>query len=175
MGSSSASAVMISITEEREVEIDEDAAMHLDTYDSPAVSDTHGDISSLSDESETDSQTVYGVRLEQSDAPSLMTLDMTLADTDTGMSVDIGGDLPGLPASVKDEWQPSADGEDADYGWYHPMTSARITVNETDGWGTEYDIYAATPDAAEPEHIVTVADERTAALTAMTHLKALTR
>jgi hypothetical protein len=164
------------ITEDQHVTIDNDAATHLDQYAGPDQQTDASDVTSLSGDSETDAHTVFGTSVSETNAPSLMTLDMTLANTDGGMSVDIGGaDLPGLPESVKDEWQPSADSEDAEYGWFHPLTSARVTVQETEGWGTEYDIYVATPDQRDPEQIVTVADERTAALTAMTHLKAMTR
>lgn len=164
------------ITEDRHVTIDEDAATHLDTYGGPEQHVDANDVTSLSDTSETDMHTIHGESVSNTSTLSLMTLDMKLADTDNGMSVDLAGsDLPGMPASVVDAWQPSADSEDIAYGWYNPETGARIIVEESEGWGTEYDVFAATPDDREPEHIVTVADERTAALTAITHLKALTR
>jgi len=85
------------------------------------------------------------------------------------------GDLDELPHSVVDQWMPdNGDTEETKYDWYHPMTSARVIVEETEGWGTEFAIKVKEPYMDEAEHVVTLADERMVVLTVINHLKAMT-
>ncbi len=163
-----------SITEERQIEVDDEAVTGLDSYSTnseSASNDVTDDVTVTCDQ-------IHGTSPTDPDRLSLMALEMSLADTGSndGMSVALAsGDLDELPHSVVDQWMPdNGDTEETKYDWYHPMTSARVIVEETEGWGTEFAIKVKEPYMDEAEHVVTLADERMVVLTVINHLKAMT-
>lgn len=166
------------VTEEQRVEVDADAVTGIDSYTNARDDANDALAVEANTESTATCEQIHGTAPSDPDRLTLMALDLSIADTSSqaGMTVDLGGaDLAELPESVKDEWRPAADDEDGVYEWYHPHTSARITVEETEGWGTEYDISVKEANESESEHIITLADERMVVLTVITHLKAMTR
>jgi hypothetical protein len=167
------------LTETREMDVDSDAAVGLTEYESPAFQDVHidGDIDITIGEDVNPRTSVLGLHADDPDSLSLLSLDLTLADTgDAGMSVQIsGGSLDEVPANVASVWQPSMKMDDDVYSWYNPKTSARIEVEEIEGWGTEYAVSIEEHWMDEPEHVVTLADERMVVQTVITHLKSMNK
>jgi len=118
----------------------------------------------------------------RSDSASLKTpdtcgLELTLDVIDTRIQKGIGSYSDSrIPACVAHNWIKSEPEEERHLvNWYEAETGSRVIVEEVEGWGTEYRLLMKDGDKHESaEPVVTLADERLVARTALDHLRALT-
>lgn len=160
-------------TENQPIAIDQDAATFIDSYDFKPFEEVF-DYGPLSGDDDNDSF-VAGLAVTDANL-SLMTLDLTISDTSAGqdgMRVSIGDDLKSVPDTVKRTWEPAITDDDDAYAWHKPESGARVEITPVEGWGTEYALNVTHSADTEPEHVVTLADERMAAQQAIVHMGAL--
>lgn len=115
------------------------------------------------------------INAEEADGYTLTALNMALteAQSSPNMTIDLGDVGIDLQDSVKKNWY-ATESDDDTHSWRHQTADANITVEEVEGWGTEYAIHIEEQEMANPEHVVTLADERMVVNTVIMHMNAIT-
>lgn len=163
----------VETTESRSVDVDSVAASNIESHSIESFE------LEVTDEENTPScRDVHGVSSVNHETLTLLNLELSVGEQNSSINrnVDIGAsDIAQLPNGIRDQWLSNTDVEETGtYEWFHPETSARIRVepvNNEDTWGEEYAVLAMSPKGTSMEKITTVADERDAVLTVITHMK----